>query len=149
MFNGDIEYLGRIDKQIKRRGFRIELGEIEAVLQTHPQVQQVIVRYESEAHRLIAYLISKQSFEISNLRRFLQGRLPDDMIPTAFIRLERFPLTASGKIDLRALPKPDQTRPLLATGYIAPQSELEQSLALIWQNALGLKKLVLKTIYLI
>jgi len=86
-------------------------------------------------------IISEQGFEISNLRLFLEDRLHDYMIPTAFIRLERFPLTPSGKVDLRALPKPDQTRPLLETGYIAPQNELEQSLALIWQNALGLKQI--------
>jgi acyl-coenzyme A synthetase/AMP-(fatty) acid ligase len=117
------------------------LGEIESVLQSHPQVQQVIVRTESETHRLIAYIISEQGFEISDLRLFLEDRLHDYMIPTAFIRLERFPLTPSDKIDLRALPKPDQTRPLLETGYIAPQSELEHSLAMIWQNALGLKQI--------
>jgi amino acid adenylation domain-containing protein len=142
--NGDIEYLGRIDNQVKIRGFRIELGEIESVLATHPSVQTVIVRDQKRAddNRLVAYIIPVQK-DISNtseLRHFLQDKLPDYMVPAAFIILEAFPLTPSGKIDIRALPAPDQTRPDMETTYVAPQSELERTLAAVWQEALGVEK---------
>ncbi len=142
--NGDIEYLGRIDNQVKIRGFRIELGEIESVLTSHSAVRETIVRAQKQTDdiRLVAYLtIADQNTPNTNeLRRFLQEKLPDYMVPAAFIMLEAFPLTPSGKIDIRALPAPDQTRPNMETSYIAPQSELERTLAAVWQEALGVEK---------
>ncbi|MDM8560647.1 non-ribosomal peptide synthase/polyketide synthase [Candidatus Parabeggiatoa sp. HSG14] len=141
--NGDIEYLGRIDNQVKIRGFRIELGEIETVLTAHPAVQESIVMAQKQTDdaRLIAYLnVTDQNPNIDELRRFLTKKLPDYMVPATFVMLEAFPLTPSGKVDIRALPVPDQTRPEMETTYIAPQSELERVLATVWQEMLGVEK---------
>lgn len=142
--NGDIEYLGRIDNQVKIRGFRVELGEIESALATHAGVQKAVVREQKQGDdtRLAAYIVPvrEEMPDTSALRRFLQDQLPDYMIPAVFIIIEAFPLTPSGKIDIRALPEPDQSRPEMETEYAAPQSELERTLAAIWQDALGVKK---------
>jgi amino acid adenylation domain-containing protein len=143
--DGNIEYLGRIDNQVKIRGFRIELGEIEAVLAQHPALREnaVIVHEASKTDkRLVAYFVPHQGQFIENttLRSFLTELLPDYMIPSVFVRLDAMPLTPNGKIDRRALPEPDGTRPQLEAAYVMPQTEAEQEIAQVWQKALQLEK---------
>jgi aspartate racemase len=106
--DGNIEFMGRLDNQVKIRGFRIELGEIEAVLAQHPAVQEnvVIVHDSSHDKRLVAYLVLAEP-AIETIRSFLKERLPDYMIPNAFVPIEAMPLTPNGKIDTSALPAPD------------------------------------------
>jgi amino acid adenylation domain-containing protein len=143
--NGDLEYLGRIDQQVKIRGFRIELGEIEAVLGLHPAVQDVVVMAREDipgALHLVAYVVPnpKQMPNISELRHFLQTRLPDYMIPANFVLLEALPLTSNGKVDRRGLPAPEGHRPDLQEVYQAPRSEVERAIATVWQSVLHLEK---------
>jgi amino acid adenylation domain-containing protein len=140
--DGTLEYLGRIDQQVKIRGFRIELGEIEAVLGQHPAVQQVVVLVREETpgdKRLVAYIVSRQRLgsPASELRSFLQRQLPEYMLPTTFVLLDALPLTPSGKVDHRALPVPDQTKPELKETFVAPRTPVEKALAGIWVEVLG------------
>ena len=141
--DGNIEYLSRLDYQVKIRGFRIELGEIESALTQHPDIKETIViaREEVDGNKnLLAYLVSKdQKPEISELRSFLSQRLPDYMIPTAFVVLDKMPLTPNGKIDRRALPTLDLTR-LSKSNFIPPQTAAEESLVAIWSEILGLEQ---------
>lgn len=143
--DGTLEFLGRQDHQVKLRGYRIELGEIEAVLNEHPGISQstVILREDDarDAKRLVAYFISARHdhLNISELKMFLGKRLPDYMVPAAFVVLEKFPLTSSGKVNRRALPQPDDTRPELETDFAAPSNESEQKLGAIWTEVLGLE----------
>jgi acyl-coenzyme A synthetase/AMP-(fatty) acid ligase len=125
--DGNIEFLGRLDQQVKLRGFRIELGEIEAALREHPAVREAVVLAREE--RLIAYLVSAQT--PTDLRAFLHERLPDYMIPATFVTLAGLPLTPNGKVDRRALPAPEQTRPELTSAYVAPRNPIEEQLAAI------------------
>ncbi|CCI07343.1 non-ribosomal peptide synthetase [Microcystis aeruginosa] len=140
--DGNIEYLGRIDNQVKLRGFRIELGEIEALLNQNEAVQSscVIVREDNLGDkRLVAYVVPQPEINltINEIRQFLRAKLPDYMVPTAFIRLDTFPLTPNGKIDRRALPVPD----LQSQGeYIAPRNPIEEKMAQIWGEVLKLKR---------
>ncbi|MBG1243505.1 non-ribosomal peptide synthetase [Nostoc sp. NZL] len=143
--DGNIEYLGRIDHQVKIRGFRIELGEIEAVLSQHPQVRETMVLVREDIpneRRLVAYVIPHKNIEISinELRDFLKDKLPEYMVPSAYILLNEFPLTPNGKVDRRALPVPEELRPQLATTYHAPQSHVEKTIAQVWQEVLHLEK---------
>ncbi|CBN59214.1 MULTISPECIES: non-ribosomal peptide synthetase [Kamptonema] len=143
--DGNLEFLGRIDNQVKIRGFRIELGEIEAVLAQHPSVRQVIVlarENEINNQQLVAYLISdpEQAIAVSELHRLLQEKLPNYMIPSAFIVLETLPLLPNGKVDCRALPALEQARPKLEAAYQAPRTEIEQTIAAIWQEFLHLEE---------
>ncbi len=142
--SGEIEFCGRIDQQIKLRGFRIELGEIETVLNQHLNVREaVVVPWEDELgdKRLAAYIspYPEQTLSVSELRRFLQEKLPEYMIPSAFI-IRQIPLTPSGKIDRRALPLPETSCPELEAAYVAPQTELEQAIATIWQKILNVER---------
>ena len=142
---GDLEYLGRIDHQVKIRGFRIELGEIEAALGEHPAVRQVIVLARDEGggdRRLIAYLVTGTDPlpGIEEVRSFLRRRLPEHMIPAAFVPLTAFPLTAHGKIDRAALPAPDRERPDLAGDFVPPRTPEEKELAGIWAEVLKLDR---------
>ncbi|MBE9209301.1 amino acid adenylation domain-containing protein [Nostoc sp. LEGE 06077] len=137
--NGTIEFLGRIDNQVKLRGFRIESGEIEAILNQHPSVQvSVVVVREDEPgnQRLVAYIVSQpaQTLVITELRRFLAEKVPNYMLPAAFVTLEKLPLTPNGKIDRRALPAPETTR----TNFVAPRNTIEEAIAQIWQQVLGI-----------
>jgi amino acid adenylation domain-containing protein len=139
---GDIEYLGRIDQQVKIRGFRIELGEIEAVLNQHEAVREAVVVMREDApgeKRLVCY-VAPLEVEVEALREFLRLKLPDYMVPSAFVTLKEIPLTPNGKIDKRALPAPSQTRPALRENYLAPRNELEQMLAAMWCEILGLEQ---------
>jgi amino acid adenylation domain-containing protein len=140
--DGKIEYLGRIDNQVKLRGFRIELGEIEALLNQNEAVQSscVIVREDNLGDkRLVAYVVPQPEINltINEIRQFLRAKLPDYMVPTAFVLLDTFPLTPNGKIDRRALPVPD----LQSQGeYIAPRNPIEEKMAQIWAEVLKLKR---------
>lgn len=141
---GNIEFLGRIDNQVKLRGLRIELGEIEAVLETHSQVEKavVILREDTSGNqRLVAYIVRKlPSLGIGELRRFLQQQLPAYMVPSAFVMLSDFPLNNNGKIDRKKLPVPDETS-IIESAYIAPRNEKESLLAQIWQDVLQLSQI--------
>ncbi|MBW4428338.1 MAG: amino acid adenylation domain-containing protein [Nostoc desertorum CM1-VF14] len=140
--DGNIEFLGRIDQQVKIRGFRIEVGEIEAILAQHPYVQEVVVLPQKDVfgeQRLVAYLVSSE-LSISELRYFLSQKLPEHMMPSAFVFLETLPLTPNGKVDRLALPVPDFTRSHLAKAFIAPRSEPEKVLAEIWAKVLGIER---------
>lgn len=142
--DGNIEYVGRIDNQVKIRGFRIELGEIEAVLSQYPAVIQtaVAVREDIPGHKsLVAYLVpnQEQAPTLSDLRHFLKEKLPEYMVPDRFAMLESLPLTPTGKIDRRALPAPNQTRPAIAE-FVAPRTRVEEVLAGIWAEVLGLEQ---------
>jgi amino acid adenylation domain-containing protein len=142
--NGELGYLGRIDHQVKVRGFRIELGEIEAVLSQNPAVQQavVIAREANSDKNLVAYVVPKQEAATTpvQLRSFLKQKLPDYMVPSGFVMLEAIPLTPNGKIDRRALPEPDTARPELESAYIAPRTAIEEVVAGIWTQVLGLEQ---------
>jgi len=139
--DGNIEFLGRTDDQVKIRGFRIEIGEIEAALASHELVQQVAVLASATStgdKRLVAYIVCVDHLSLSELRNYLQRRLPDYMIPSSFVFLDVMPLTASGKVDRRSLPAPESARPDLAVGYIAPEVPSQQILSDIWTTVLGI-----------
>ncbi|MCL1471379.1 non-ribosomal peptide synthetase [Argonema antarcticum] len=139
-FNGEIEYLGRSDRQIKLRGFRIELGEIENVLNQHPAVKQaVVIQREDEVDnkRLVAYIVS-DNINLE-LRSFVAEKLPDYMVPSVVVQLEALPLTPNGKVDYRALPVPENRRDL-KRDYVMPQTEAERLIAEVWQEILQLEK---------
>src|SRR5215510_12261349 len=139
--DGSIEYLGRVDDQVKIRGYRIELGEIEATLNRHPSVSQgiVIVREDEPGEkRLVGYVVVRQQVSNQELREYLQERLPDYMAPGAIVQLEEMPLTANGKLDRRALPKPE----LGGAGgrYEGPRSAVEEIVCGIWSEALRVER---------
>jgi amino acid adenylation domain-containing protein len=142
---GDIEYLGRIDQQVKVRGLRIELGEIEAVLGAHPVVREsVVVARDKRAgeKRLVAYVVTGQPEQggvVDELRSYLKERLPEYMVPASIVEMEELPLTPNGKIDRKALPEPDSARP--ETGFLAPRNVVEQVLAEIWSQVLGVERI--------
>jgi amino acid adenylation domain-containing protein/non-ribosomal peptide synthase protein (TIGR01720 family) len=143
--DGAIEFLGRIDDQVKVRGFRIELGEIESAVRGHPAVQETVVlaREGGDGNkRLVAYLVPKSEVApvISELRSFLQEKLPEYMVPTAYVFLGALPLTPNGKVDRRALPEPDQTRPELANHFVVPRDRKEEILAEIWSQVIGVER---------
>jgi amino acid adenylation domain-containing protein len=139
--DGDIEYLGRCDQQVKVRGFRIELGEIESVLNRHAAVRESVV-IAAEAgdgdNRLVAYAILHPGTTPSttDLRDFLKVHLPDYMVPSVFMFLTALPLTPNGKVDRAALPHPDRVRPKLKDEFVAPQTAEEKLLAAIWAEVL-------------
>ncbi|MBP5971596.1 amino acid adenylation domain-containing protein [Brasilonema sp. CT11] len=142
--DGNIEYIGRIDNQVKIRGFRIELGEIETVLGQHSDVRVscVIAREDNKSDkRLVAYVVAHQQCTptISELRQFLKAKLPDYMMPQAFVILESLPLTPNGKVDRRALPTPD-LHSEQKDKYVAPRTPIEEMLAQIWTQVLKLEQ---------
>ncbi len=135
--DGNIEFLGRIDQQVKIRGFRIELGEIENRLSNHPLITEavVIVREDEPGDKyLCAYIAAVTEVGASELREYLAKDLPDYMIPSYFLRLEKIPLTPNGKIDRRALPGPGLQ---VGESYTAPRNEVEMKLAELWSEILG------------
>jgi amino acid adenylation domain-containing protein len=137
--NGEMEYLGRIDHQVKIRGFRIELGEIESQLLNHDGIKEVVVAVGNDQNGdnyLCAYLVTNQKppFGIVELREYLSRRLPDYMIPSYFVEMEKIPLTPNGKIDRKALPAPKVKR---ESEYIAPRNSIEKKLVEIWSQVLG------------
>jgi amino acid adenylation domain-containing protein len=142
--NGEIEFLGRIDEQVKLRGYRIELGEIETVLEQHEAVHEAVVNVCDEAgqKRLVAYVVAEKQTTpgVSELRTFLQERLPSYMVPATIVFLEQWPLTPNGKLNRRALPAPDDHRPSLDTQFVAPRTQLETVLADFWTELLNLRQ---------
>ncbi|MGW7789614.1 non-ribosomal peptide synthetase [Streptomyces tricolor] len=136
---GELEFLGRLDHQVKLRGLRIEPGEIEVALAAHPDVERgvVLLRGEGLDQRLVAYLTASGPLPPSSgeLRRFLRERLPEHMVPSAFVLLDRLPLLPSGKLDRSALPDVTPARPE-AVAYVAPAGPLEEVLAGVWADVL-------------
>ncbi|MFW5762801.1 MAG: amino acid adenylation domain-containing protein [Coleofasciculus sp.] len=143
--DGTLEYISRMDHQVKIRGFRIELGEIEAVLSQHPAVRETVVLAHEKVQgdkRLIAYIVTQQqpAPSISDLRHFLKEKLPEYMVSSVFVPLEALPLTPNGKVDRNALPVPDNFSPDLDVAYVMPRNEVEQRVAKIWQDILGVEQ---------
>jgi amino acid adenylation domain-containing protein len=143
--DGNIEYLGRIDHQVKIRGFRIELGEIEAALSQHPAVKETVVIDREDKpgdKRLVAYIVPHPQPEIltSEVRRYLEGKLPDYMVPSAFVLLDTLPLTANGKLDRRALPVPDLGLNLNPS-FVPPQTPTEEAIAAIITSVLDIAQI--------
>jgi acyl carrier protein len=138
--DGNLDFLGRLDFQVKVRGYRIELGEIESVLERHPEVRKAVVvdRTDSSGeNRLIAYVVVDRKDDlIPELRKYLQQKLPDYMLPSAFIVLDELPLTSNGKVDRKALPEPDVSRNSESV-FSSDQTPLERKLATVWSDVLG------------
>jgi amino acid adenylation domain-containing protein len=146
--NGDIQFLGRIDDQVKVRGYRIELGEIETVLSAHPSIRQnvVIAREDRPGEkRLVAYVVLSEEVEtiISDLRRWLKRQLPDYMVPSSFVVLDELPVTVTGKLDRRALPAPDGKQ-FLENAFVAPRDTLELLLTKTWEKVLEVQPIGVK-----
>jgi acyl-coenzyme A synthetase/AMP-(fatty) acid ligase/acyl carrier protein len=145
--DGELEYLGRLDHQVKIRGFRVELGEIEAALDHHPDVREavVITREEGATRTLVACVVpaavDAEAGLIEELRRHLASRLPAYMVPAGFLLLPALPLTPNGKVDRKALARlgADEHRPATA-GYAAPRNPIEELLAPLWQEVLGVER---------
>jgi len=144
--DGALEFLGRLDSQVKIRGHRIELGEIEAALSQHPAVDRCVVVAREDHGRdvhLVAYFIANEGVApaLPELRDFLSRSLPDFMVPASFVLLAAFPLTPNGKIDRRALPAPDWDRPELREGFVAPRTATEKKVAQLWGEVLGRERI--------
>jgi amino acid adenylation domain-containing protein len=145
--DGDIEFLGRVDHQVKIRGYRAEPGEVEAVLSRNPSVRQVVVAAKADEpsgepcgdRRLVAYIVPNEGppLTTTELHGFAKERLPEYLVPSAFVMLDALPLTPSGKVDRLALPTPDRTRPDLRDRYVAPRTPVEEALAGIWSGVLN------------
>lgn len=140
--DGNIEFIGRVDFQVKVRGYRVELGEIEVVLQQHPAVQEVVVTTREERpgeKQLVAYIIpaTTQDLRSAELRSYLLEHLPEYMLPSAFVLLHAWPLTSSGKIDRLALPDPEPGSWATAETFVAPRDPIEEALVDIWTQVLG------------
>jgi aspartate racemase len=147
--DGNIEFLGRIDNQVKIRGFRIELGEIETVLEKHPLVNQTVVVAQEDRSgnkRIVAYIVPQSNSvpTATILRQFVQTKLPEYMVPSAFVILASLPLTPNGKIDRKALPIPDQVTQLSETIFVNPRNNVEVKLVGIWEKVLGIKPIGVK-----
>ncbi|HYO51728.1 non-ribosomal peptide synthetase, partial [Archangium sp.] len=142
--DGNIQFLGRIDGQVKVRGFRIETGEVEAVLGAHPEVGELVVVAQGESgdKRLVAYVVPRpgSSPEVGQLRGFLKERLPEYMVPSAFVMLEALPLMPSGKVDRKALPAPRSVAGSELSGVEAPRTPIEELLAGMWAQVLGVER---------
>jgi amino acid adenylation domain-containing protein len=139
--DGRLEYLGRLDHQVKIRGMRIEPGEIETALAAFPAVREAVVVMREDRpgdRRLVAYLVARDgALQLEHLRASLRERLPEPMVPSSFVLLEAFPVTANGKLDRRALPPPEDGRP--AEPAVLPRTETEEAIAAAWREALGLE----------
>lgn len=144
--DGNIELLGRIDDQVKIRGFRIEPGEVESKLSQHAKIREalVVAREDEQSDKhLVAYVSAypEQTLTATELRGFLQEKLPQYMVPSAFIVLPALPLLPNGKLDRRSLPAPETLRPELEVAYVMPQTEIEQAIATVWQISLNVEKI--------
>ncbi len=142
--NGDLDYLGRLDFQVKVRGFRIEFGEIESALRQHPAVRESVVAAlddDTGQKQLVGYVVlgKEQPADVDEIRAFITNLLPGYMVPTVVVQLESLPLNSNGKVDRKALPKPDLFRRNLGV-YVAPRNHWELQLAEIWQQLLGLER---------
>lgn len=142
--DGQLEFLGRVDNQLKIRGHRIEPGEIEQALLHHPDINDAAVlskRFDNGSLALVAYTCGPQAISLAELKAYLTPLLPDYMVPTFHVALERFPLTVNGKLDRKALPEPDDSNMPTATEYVAPRDEHETALCTIWQEVLGRERI--------
>jgi len=140
--DGRIEFLGRSDRQLKIRGFRIEPEEVETILAQHPAVRQCVVALAQRAggdSRLVAYVVFSQAAQTDELRAWLRAKLPDYMVPSQFIRLKVLPLTRNGKVDYETLAEIAEHESLTGRPMVAPRTELEESLARIWQEMLKIE----------
>ena len=142
--NGDIEYLGRADEQVKVRGFRIEPGEIETALLTHTALRAAVVVARADTigdQRLCAYVVARRKGElrVDELRAYLKERLPEHMLPAVFVELEELPLTTHGKLDKRKLPEPGRERPDFEKRYEPPRNGVEAMLSELWGDVLGVE----------
>ncbi len=138
--DGNLEFIGRADEQVKVRGFRIELGEIESVLGAHAAVREVVVIASEDAagnKQLVAYVVSDEAIDSNELRAYLKERLPEYMVPSAFVTLEEMPLTPNGKVDRKALPKLERGG---GDAYIAARTPVEEVLVGIWEQLLKLER---------
>jgi amino acid adenylation domain-containing protein/non-ribosomal peptide synthase protein (TIGR01720 family) len=146
---GILEFIARVDRQVKLRGFRIELGEIEAALLEHPAVSRAVVHDRRDPHaagrRLVAYVVASpdpdgRAVDAGGLSRYLRAKLPDYMIPAAFVFLESIPLTGSGKVDREALPAPERASLDGVSTYVEPRTPVEEQLAALWSEVLGIDR---------
>ncbi len=142
---GTLEFLGRIDQQVKLRGFRIELEEIEALLDGHPAVAGAVAAVREDVpgdRRLVAYVVptADHPLEVDELRKLLKTKLPAFMVPSVFVQLGSLPVTPNGKLDRGALPPPEGARPDLRAPYVMPESPVEEALASIWREVLGVDR---------
>ncbi|WP_396449635.1 amino acid adenylation domain-containing protein [Actinomadura sp.] len=137
--DGNLEFLGRRDHQVKIRGYRVELGEVEAALATCPGVVQAVATVRND--RLIAYLEGTARLPAGDLRARLAGRLPDYMVPSRFVWLERFPLQAHGKVDRKRLPEPVDDRSDQVTAFVQPEGPIERVVAQVWADVLGIERI--------
>ncbi len=144
--DGNLEYLGRADNQVKVRGFRIELGEIERVLSGHPAVKEAAVAVYADAsgdNKLAAYLVFEEGVQIpptNEIRAHINQSLPDFMLPTAWVTLDHLPMTPNGKLDRRSLPPAVAKRPDLNVAFVAPADTVEEYLAALWIESLGIDR---------
>jgi amino acid adenylation domain-containing protein len=142
-FDGNIDFIGRVDYQVKVRGFRVEPGEVEFVIRQHPSVRNAVVLAKEDrtgVKRLVAYLVpAGAGAGASELRTFLKDKLPDYMVPAAFVTMEELPLTPNGKLDRAALPEPEITRADIGSKFVEPRGEIERQLAQIWEKVIGIK----------
>lgn len=142
--DGTVEYLGRLDFQVKLRGFRIELGEIEIALALHPQLREAAVVVLGDAageQRLVAYVVADdEAPSLNALRDHLAVTLPAHMVPSLFVWLPSLPLSSNGKVDRRSLPSPALDRAVLSRAFVAPRTPVEEALAAIWAHVLGLEQ---------
>ncbi|MCP5063167.1 MAG: AMP-binding protein, partial [Ignavibacteriae bacterium] len=144
--SGDIEFLGRVDNQVKLRGFRIELDEIESVISSYVQVNEALVMVREDSpglKQLVTYMVSSKnvSIDLAELRTFLRSKLPEYMVPVSYIILEEFPLTPSKKIDLKALPIPDSSHKTVKAEYVQPRNETEKIISEIGKELLGIDRM--------
>ena len=144
--DGRLEFVGRLDHQVKIRGFRIELGEVIEVLSQHALIKENIVTAAPDrdgGERLVAYLVAKDeaNLDVGNVRDFLKSRVPDYMIPSVFVTLPSLPLTTNGKVDIKALPAPEDAPLVPQAGFVKPQDSIETQLCTIWQKVLGFTRI--------
>ncbi|MBB5624284.1 acyl carrier protein, partial [Pedobacter cryoconitis] len=145
--DGTIEFSGRKDDQVKIRGYRIEPGEIETALERHAAISAatVVVKMDVAGDKiLVAYVVSADELDGTVMRSYLLERLPAYMVPAYFVRLEILPLTPNGKVDKRSLPSPEGLSISSGPAYVAPRSEVEEKLVLVWQELLGIKRIGMK-----
>jgi amino acid adenylation domain-containing protein len=143
--DGCLEHFGRKDWQVKIRGYRIDVGEIERALLEVPAVAEAVVmskEFQERDTRLVAYVVPTKdsAVAVNEVRRFLQAKLPEYMVPSTFVRLDALPLAPNGKVDRQALPPPNQSRPELATTFVAPRTAVETELAGVWAEVLGVER---------
>ncbi|HZB98023.1 MAG TPA: non-ribosomal peptide synthetase, partial [Candidatus Sulfotelmatobacter sp.] len=140
--NGELQFVGRVDRQLKVRGFRIEPEEIEVALRRHTRVRESFVmgRSSDDGLELIAYVVPRGALTVTELRRSLAATLPGHMLPTTFVFLEELPRHPNGKVDSQRLPAPEARRPELQAGFVEPRGALEKRMAQIWADVLGVER---------